>query len=231
MTSRLNFIFFALPLLILTSAKVFPQTIRTMPYFILQENKVEHFRGIYSFRQKAPNLKSKDPIISPPPPSLPHKDTMVDETEIIYKTINISGHKAYYSINTSDTSSVNPIIGNNHLLFSVLIFEKGTVLLATVLTKADLFKLKFSDFRYRIPSIIKPGDTIVTLIYRNLKVLWCDFKITNLSLNGRIFYDCLQFKAIEISDEGIETGMVWLSKQYGLLKWVNYTGKIETREL
>ena len=157
-------------------------------------------------------------------------DTIINQTQIIYKTVQIDGHKAFYAIATVDTLQKNPNIGPRHFLFSSLIFYKDTIYMAPVYGMADLYHLNFKDFKYKIPPRLNKQDSVMIVDGRKTLLLE-NFSKSTVSINNRKFSNCLTFDLKEIWPGKTYTGKVWIHKQYGLLKWIQSTGRVETREL
>jgi hypothetical protein len=200
--------------------------IKTMSYFNLNENQIESYRGYFIKDENDTYYKKIEQLFG----SISEKDTVVDRTEIIYRTIEIEGYKAFYAVETIDTAKKNPSIGPRHFLFSSLIFFNDTTFVAPAYEKADLEKLKFRDFKYKIPPTLTKGDSVLIIDGKKRMVLQ-NFKKTKLSLDNRSFSNCLTFDLKEVWPDTLYIGKIWLHKRYGLLKWIRSTGRIETREL
>ena len=206
-------------------------TIKSSKYFQLQENRVESYAGMFSITNDVKDFASANSINIPVPPRASmDRDTLFDTTQVTYKTINIDGHKAYYSLDVHDTLEKNPNIGPMYFLFSAVIFEHDSVYVAPAYEKADLEKLHFSDFKYVIPPTVKQKDSIYIRDGKKVMIL-CNFLKSSLELNGRTFKECLHFDLLEVWPETLYKGEVWLHKKYGLLKWIRSTGRVETRIL
>jgi hypothetical protein len=184
-------------------------TINTAGYFNLPENQVEHYTGYFA--------------------SI-HGDSVIDTTHIIYQATDIDGYKAFYAIETKDTLEYDPSIGSRHFLFSSLIFYNDTVFIAPVYWKSGLNKLRFTDFRYKIPPRLAKKESI-TIIDGEKKMRSQGFSHTTLTTNNKKYEDCLTFTIKEIWPGKTYTGKVWLHKKYGLLKWIRSTGRVDTRML
>jgi hypothetical protein len=206
-------------------------SIKTTPYFLLRENEVVHFTGVF-VPKPDPNIKpvTNKSFVAPPVEPFDGRDTFIQKTEIVYKTIDIEGHKAYYAIETIDTLRNNPNIGPRHFLYAAMIFHRDTTFIAPVYEKADLKKLSFSDFKYKVPPKVLPSDSIVIIDGKKTMIL-SHFKKTSLTINNRTFQDCLTFTIRDIWPDARYTETVWLDRNYGVLKWIRSTGRIETRNL
>src|SRR5688500_14669594 len=201
-------------------------SIKTADYFRLIENQIETYNGYFIKYQNDSNYKKIEKIFG----RISDKDTVTDQNHIIYKTINIEGHLAYYAIATTDTLKKNPTIGPKHFLFSSLIFYNDTVFVAPAYRKADLDKLRFNDFKFKIPPRLTKKDTIKIIDGKKTTLLE-NFSIAIISINNKRFSNCLSFDIRDVWPTSTYTGKVWLHKKYGLLKWIRSTGRIETRVL
>lgn len=200
-------------------------SIRTIDYFRLAENQVDRFDGFF--------VKPNDSIYRMMDKAFGrygNRDSVFETYDIAYRTINIEGHKAFYALETSDLLQTNPIVGPKHFLFSALLFKDDEVLIAPVHRLKEVKQLRLSDFRYRIPSSVKRKDT-VTIQDGHKKMLLCQFKKENIVIGQRKFRDCLKVELVVIWPESTSRGYVWLSKEYGILKWIRTTGRIETKNL
>jgi hypothetical protein len=206
-------------------------TIKTTPYFFLRENDVAHFTGVF-VPKPDPNFKpdKNRSFVASPVESFDGSDTFIYKTEIIYKTVDIEGYKAFYAVETIDTIQKNPSIGPNHFLFAAMIFHNDTTFVAPVYRKEDLRKLKFLDFKYKIPAKVSSKDSVVIIDLKKTMIL-SHFKKTSITIDARTFPDCLTFTIRDIWPDAKYTGTVWLDPNYGVLKWIRSTGKIETRKL
>lgn len=217
-------------IIIIASTHAIAQTINVKGYFLLRENQIDHFTGKFVPGEKDPNFNDIQIPVPPPPSGRSYNDTIIDKREITYKTINIEGQKAYYAIETEDTLKGDALIGSSHFLSCALMFKHDTVFLAPSFTKPILQKLKLSNFKYYIPPMVKKSDTIV-IIDGKKRLLLYNFKKVMLFLNGKEIKDCLNIKIIERWPDAVYSGSAWLSKKYGVLKWIRSTGRIETRDL
>ena len=122
-------------------------TIKTLEYLRLNENQVDSFSGSFTKDKTDSNyLKIEQNF-----PSLAVNDTFQEKYQIIYKTQDVEGHKAFYAIRPKDTTYHDARFGPNHFLFASLIFEKGKVFVAPAYDLKDLSRLKFSNFKFIIP--------------------------------------------------------------------------------
>jgi len=199
-------------------------TIKTTEFFKLEENKIETYNGIFIKNANDNNYRLVEQLFG----SISKSDTIIDKKEIVYKTIDIDGNKAFYAVATKDTLKKNPNIGPNYFLFSAFIFSNDTTFIAPVYEKADLTKLKFNDFKYKIPPTVTRKDSVV-IIDRKKRMVLYNFHKTTLMIDNKKFSDCLVFEIRSVWPDALYGEKIWLHKKYGLLKWIRSTGRIETR--
>ena len=202
------------------------RTIRTIDFFRLKENKIETYNGVFIKDANDINYRKVEQVYG----SISKGDTIINKTEIIFKTIDIEGYKAFYAIETKDTLRKNPNIGPRYFLFSSFIFFNDTTFVAPIYEKADLAKLKFKDFKYKIPPSLTKKDSVVIIDGKKRMVLY-NFHKTTLLIDNKKFSDCLAFDIKDVWPDALYGEKVWLHKKYGLLKWIRSTGRIETRAL
>lgn len=199
-------------------------TIKTIEFFKLKENKIETYNGIFIKNANDKNYRQVEQLFG----SLSKSDTIIGKMEIVHKTIDIDGNKAFYAVATKDTLRENPNIGTNYFLGSALIFSNDTTFIAPVYEKVELTKLKFSDFKYKIPPSVTKKDSVVIIDHKKRVVLY-NFHKTTLTIDKKKFADCLAFEIRDVWPDALFGEKIWLHKKYGLLKWIRSTGRIETR--
>jgi hypothetical protein len=200
-------------------------SIRTIDYFRLTENHIDRFNGFF-VKPNDSTYRMLDKAFG----RYGNRDSIYETSDIVYRTINIEGHKAFYAMETSELLTTNPAVGPKHFLSSALIFKDDEVLIAPAHRLKDVKQLRLSDFRFRIPSSVKRKDT-VTIQDGHRKMLLCQFKKESIVIAQREFRDCLKVELVEIWPKETNRGYVWLSKEHGILKWIRTTGRIETKDI
>jgi hypothetical protein len=209
------------------------KTLKISNYFKLQENNIHKYRSTWVIGNEKVTRKVPIPTRSdnmPPQMPLDNRDTIKSLFNVIYKSQIVDNHKVFYAINPSDTLQNNPSIGQNHFLFSAMIFQGDTTYLAPVYKLKEIAKLKFSDFKYYIPPRIFKYDSIV-IKDKTKKTILYDFKIKSLIIDNLIFDNCLTFYYQEDWPDIIYYGEIWVNIKNGILKWVRTTGRTEIRRL
>ena len=208
----------------LTTVIISCKSIRIIDYLKIQDNKRETFNGVFIKTADDVHYKIIEQLFG----SVSSSDTVIEITEIIYKSINIEGHKAFYAIETIDTIKKNPNIGPRHFLYSAMLFFKDTTFIAPVFDKEDLNKLRFADFKFKIPPSVTNKDSVV-IIDRKKRMVLYNFHKTSLSIGKNKFTNCLFLDIRDEWHDALYGEKVWVHKKHGVLKWVRSTGRTETR--
>ena len=202
------------------------RTIKPFDYFKLNENQVDSFTGSFTKDKTDSNYLMMERLF----PGLAVDDDFKEKYEIIYKTRNIEGHKAFYAVETKDTIYYDASFGPNHFLFSALIFEKGKVFIAPCYYVKDLHRLKFSDFKFVIPEKILKRDTI-RVVDKKKETILHDFRFDDLIIGGKKYKHCLLIDLLIKWPATTYYSKVWLHKKFGVLKWIRDTSRTDTRLL
>ena len=201
-------------------------SIKTLEYFKVTENDIQRYNGFFIKNPKDSIYKRLEEVFG----KISSSDSVSDKWEITFKTRYIDGNKLFYSIKTKDTLNKDARIGPSYFLFSAMIFNDREILLAPCYDITQLENLKMSDFNYRIPEKVNRNDSII--IYDNpKKMVLSNFRKENLKIDDKEFQNSLSFNITDQWGTRRTTGKVWLSKKFGLLKWIRTTGRIETRQL
>jgi hypothetical protein len=203
MTTRIIF-----SVLIAASSLISCSTFTTIDYFKPAENSVECFDGFFV------NWNN---------------DTIEQRRQVVNKTFLTGGNKVFYRIEKADSADSNPIIGSNHFLSSVILVENNTILISPVFWKRDMDSLKPADFKIQLPSVLKK-NTRITYNRSEAAVILTGFSKASIVINGKKF-KCLYFYITETWPKSTGSSRVWLNKQYGLVRWIRASGRIDTRIL
>jgi hypothetical protein len=117
-------------------------------------------------------------------------------------------------------------------LGSAMIFREDSILLAPLQWDKPARTLSLDDFKYFISSNLKLTDSILIPLHdRNIKL--SNFTYETLKISNKILDNCLKIKITEkyIDLKAPLYGYVWLSKTYGIVKWIRVTERIEVRDL
>src|SRR4051812_40015721 len=89
-------------------------TIRIRPFLTLRENQIDRFQTFFVRSQMDSNYQLMERAYG----RISNSDTVIAMEEIIYKSVNIEGHKVFYAIATSDTLKSKAPIGPKYFLSS-----------------------------------------------------------------------------------------------------------------
>lgn len=201
-------------------------TIKPFEYFKVNENQVDSFIGAFTKNKNDSNYIKAERLF----PSLAVGDDFKEKYEIVYKTKNIEGHKAFYALKTKDTIYNDAIFGPNHFLFSALIFEKEKVFIAPSFDLKDLQRLKFSDFKFVIPNKLSKRDKI-RVVDKKKETILQNFRFDDLTIDGKKYTHCLLIDLVIKWPDTTYYSKVWLHRELGVLKWIRETGRTDTRLL
>jgi hypothetical protein len=202
------------------------RTLRPFEYFKLNESQVDSFVGSFIKDKTDSNYMAVERLF----PGLAVVDDYKEKYEVIYKTRNIEGHKAFYTVRTKDTIYEGASFGPNHFLFSALIFEKGKVFIARSYDLKDLQRLKFSDFKFIIPEKLSRRATI-SIVDKTKETVLHNFRFDDLTIDGKKYKHCLVIDLLTRWPDTTHHSKVWLHKEYGVLKWIRSTGRTDIRIL
>ncbi len=150
-------------------------------------------------------------------------DTIFDKKQYQYKTVDVNNLKFYYLQDNGDTMSAGP----NHFLFSALLFQKTQIKLADFFFTYELSELTLKDFVNTVPAMVQPNDT-VRIKVGDRTTLLSGFKMADVEIptySKKI--NCLLIDHTDIWPETTYRGQVWISKEYGIVKWIRVTGRTE----
>ena len=227
MITKIFFTVFALSILVSC------RTIKISEYFKVQENQVQKYNSSWVIGNEKITRKVPDPrpLDKNMPAQMPfnNRDTVKDVFNVIYKSVIVDNRKIVFVIEPKDTLQNNPSIGQNHFLFSAMTFQGDTTYLAPIYKLNEIGKLKFSDFKNYIPPTISKKDSIIIKDRTKTTILY-DFNIKSLVIDNLTYDKCLTFNLKVDWPEIIYYGEIWISKKYGILKWVRTTGRTEIRK-
>lgn len=223
--NSINIIFI---IITLTSCNV----IRIGEYFSVKENEIQKYNSTWVIGTEKKLLKKPNTkLLGDMPPQMPsdYNDTIRNVFNLIYKSTYTNNLKIVYAIDVKDTLKANPSIGHNHFLFSVMVFRGDTTYLAPIYKLDEIQNLKFSDFKSYIPPSISKKDSILIRDGIKTTILY-DFKIQPIKIDNVTYNKCLKLSFCEDLPEVVYFGEVWMSKKFGILKWIRTTGRTEVRK-
>ncbi|MCP4442488.1 MAG: hypothetical protein GY810_26580 [Aureispira sp.] len=145
---------------------------------------------------------------------------------LLYKTHLVEGEKVYYSIEEKELGDANPIIGSSNFLFGAFLFEGSNMSVAEIFWKKDLAKLKLVDFNIQIPQKVKQ-DTKIEWSEEEKKTVLTGFRNVKLETTYLGEVECLLIDKTVTWPTKTYEAKIWLHKEYGVVKWIKQTGRIE----
>ena len=187
---------------------------------------------LYSF------TKSDDPVykaLEKAFGSVGDGDTIKGETKIFFGTKEVQNRKVFFAVELETSKNMNTYIGSDHFLNGAIIFAYDTILVAPVQKNRDLVNLRLEHFSTIVTGNIKSKDTIAAFSENRRKsgkqILLYDFKKEKIIINNHLFKNSLSFTVTEKWPGSSSSGKVWLHKDYGVIKWIRVTGRIEEIKL
>lgn len=199
-------------------------SIKPVQYFKLEENTEHRYMGYFVKDKNDSFYRQMEQIYG----RVSQSDTVYDPYTTINKVINIDGFKAYYTMQSEDTLEVNPNIYTDNFLSCAIIRNGNTLLLAPLYKLNDLKTKHIYAFRYKIPPVLKFTDSIRIYDAGQESVI-TGFHKESIMIDGEKLRNCLAFKIINYYSASSATAYIWLNKNYGLVKWIRATGRIDTR--
>ncbi|THU38187.1 hypothetical protein FAM09_16025 [Niastella caeni] len=153
-----------------------------------------------------------------------------DTVTLNYKKFIVENEAAYCIVRTNDSNYQYSEPAN--FLGSAILFRNDSILLAPLGWLKPIDSLTLKDFRYAIPPVMKLTDSVFISL-NDRDIVLSDFQYDTLTINGTRLDNCLKIKTTEnyIGYFGPLYGAVWLSKAYGIVKWIRATERTEIRDL
>jgi hypothetical protein len=147
-----------------------------------------------------------------------------------FKKFIVENEAAYYIARTDDSNCQYSEPAN--FLGSAMLFRNDSILLAPLGWTKPIDSIKLQDFKYFIPPVMKLKDSVYISL-NNRDILLSDFQYDTVTINDTCLDNCLKIKITE-NYQGLNGplyGSVWLSKTYGIVKWIRATERTEIRAL
>jgi hypothetical protein len=161
-----------------------------------------------------------------------HASGLHDTIQVVYRKLPIGKDTAYYISSTYDPTG--SWAQRASFSGSAMIFKNDSVLLASLIEDQDPTGLTGKSFDHVLP----PGLQF-SKPYGLAKLKWSfvtevfiqDYQFVNLSLGDTVL-KCLKLNLL-VYDRSPKPGKsaVWLSRDYGTVKWVRETGRVEVLDL
>jgi hypothetical protein len=162
-----------------------------------------------------------------------HASGLHDTIKLVWRKIPIDRDTAYYISSTDDTTGILAQLAS--FSGSAMIFNNDTVLLASLTENQSPTRLMKDKFTHIIPPNLKfpkPFDLAKLKWSFLMEIFIKNFQFENVLIGDTILKKCLRLNLM-VYDRSTkpDKATVWLSKDYGVVKWVRTTGRVEVLDL
>lgn len=157
-----------------------------------------------------------------------HANGLHDTVILSFKKIDIENTTAYCISSVSDSDCRYSQLAS--FLGSAMIFRNDSILLAPLQWDKPADSIRLKDFLYCIPPNINLTDTVLIKL-QDRNIILSNFEYA--TIEDHILEICLKIKITEEYKDVKEPyyGYVWMTKRFGIVKWVRVTGRTELRDL
>jgi hypothetical protein len=162
-----------------------------------------------------------------------HASGLHETVKLVYNKISIGNETAYYISDAKDSDGSGAQLAT--FLGSAMLFRDDSVLLASLTLDENPNKLTQKDFDHILPPTLtftKPLE-VARLKWSGLimEVFIKDYQFEDLTVGDIILKRCLRLNLIVYDRSMTLKSTVWLSLDYGILKWIRTTGREEVLDL
>ena len=162
-----------------------------------------------------------------------HASGLHDTIELVCRKIPIAGDTAYYISNATDTTGIRAQLAS--FSGSAMIFKNDSVWLASLTENQSPTELTKKNFDHILPPSLrfsKPFDLAKLKWSFVMEVFIKDYQFEDLSVGDTALKKCLKLNLI-VYDRSTkpDKSTVWLSRDYGTVKWIRTTGRVEILDL
>jgi hypothetical protein len=162
-----------------------------------------------------------------------HARGLHDTIQLVYRKISIGGNTAYYISDAHDTAGAGAWLDS--FVGSAMIFKNDSVWLAFLTENQNPNKLTQKNFTHILPSnqkILAPFELAKLKWSFIMKVFIKDYQFEDISIGDTVLKKCLKLNLM-VYDRSTkpDKSTVWLSRDYGTVKWIRTTGRVEVLDL
>jgi len=162
-----------------------------------------------------------------------HASGLRDTSELVYRKILIGKDTAYYISTADDTTGRWAQWAS--FSGSAMIFRNDSVWLASLTENQSPTELTEKNFNHILPPNLrfsKPFDLAKLKWSFVMGVFIKDYQFEDLWIGDTVLKKCIKLNLI-VYDRSTkpDDATVWLSKEYGTVKWVRTTGRVEVLDL
>jgi hypothetical protein len=162
-----------------------------------------------------------------------HASGLHDTVKLVWRRIPIGRDTAYYISRADDTTGIYAQLAS--FSGSAMIFKNDTALLASLTENQSPTMLTKDNFSHILPPNLKfpkPFDLAKLKWAFIMEIFIKDFQFEDITIGDTVLKQCLRLNLI-IYDRSTkpDKGTVWLSQDYGTVKWIRTTGRTEVLDL
>jgi hypothetical protein len=162
-----------------------------------------------------------------------HASGLHDTVKLVWRKISVDRDTAYYISSAEDTTGDWAYLSS--FSGSAMIFKNDTAWLASLAENQSPTELTKKDFNH----ILSPGITF-SKPFDLAKLKWSfvmevfikDYEFEDVTIGDTILKKCLKLNLM-VYDRSTtpDKATVWLSKDYGTVKWIRTTDRVEVLDL
>jgi len=162
-----------------------------------------------------------------------HASGLHDTISLVYRKIIIGSDTAYYISHATDTTGIWAQMAS--FSGSAMIFKNDSVWLASLTENQSPTELTKDNFNHILPPNLKfpkPFDLAKLKWSFVMEIFIKDFQFEDISVGDTVLKKCLRLNLM-VYDRSTkpDNATVWLSREYGTVKWVRITGRVEVLDL
>lgn len=162
-----------------------------------------------------------------------HASELHDTVKLVWRKIPIAKETAYYISSADDTTGIYAQLAS--FSGSAMIFRNDTVLLASLTENESPSLLTKNNFSHIVtPNLRFPKPFDLAKLKWNfvMEIFIKDFQYEDVTIDNTVLKNCLKLNLL-VYDRSTkpDKATVWLSKDYGTVKWIRTTGRTEVLDL
>lgn len=162
-----------------------------------------------------------------------HASGLRDTVKLVWRKVPVDKNTAYYVSDVEDETGTSAYLAS--FSGSAMIFKNDSVLLASLTENKSPTELTKDNFTHILPPDLKfskPFDLAKLKWSFVMEIFIKDFQYEDVAIGDTILNKCLRLN-LTVYDRSTKPGnaTVWLSKDYGTVKWVRTTGRVEILDL
>lgn len=162
-----------------------------------------------------------------------HASGLHDTIELVYRKVPIDKDTAYYISNATDTTGIWAHLAS--FSGSAMIFKNDSVWLASLTENQSPTELTKKDFTHILSpglKFSKPFDLAKLKWSFVMEIFIKDYQFEDISIGDTVLKKCLRLNLM-VYDRSTkpDKSTVWLSRDYGTVKWIRITGRVEVLDL